>query len=207
MLRWGLCIGVLLGSISLWAQKPFEGRIHYSVEYLSFPEGMEGAELSLPQQMTLVIKGVNYRMQQASALGGELVWIRPAAVDSLYQLFDFMDQKVFLAMEMKPSAARYRIVPKEGSAMIAGASCTRLLMQSASGEHREAWVWEKFMNPLTHDFPSLKFLPLQYELVKNGIHMRLTAKRIVEEPVDETYFVLPTNAVRIDEGILQRIMN
>ncbi|NQV53886.1 MAG: hypothetical protein HQ500_11925 [Flavobacteriales bacterium] len=207
MHKWPVLLGFLLCAFSLVAQKPFEGRIHYSVNYLSFPDGMEGAELALPQQMTLVLNGANYRMQQASALAGDLVWIRPDGGDTLYQLFDFMDRKVFLAIPTGKGAAKYRIVPKEGELTLAGVECSRRFAQDASGEHKEIWVWERYKNPLTNDFPSLKSLPLQFDMERNGIRMRFSAERIVEEPIDQTYFTIPSNAVRIDEGILQRIMN
>ena len=197
----------LLVASSKQAQRPFEGRIHYQVEYLSFPDGMEGAELALPQQMTLLAKGSSYRMQQSSALGGPLVWIHPAKIDTVYQVFDFMERQVFLAAPVGSGAHKHRVVAKEDEREIAGWKCEEYYLQSAEGNHQTVWVNEKYRNPLKVDFPGLVYLPLQFDLWRNGIHMRFSAKRVVEEQLDGTYFTLPERAVRIREADLQRILN
>lgn len=189
------------------AQRPFEGRVHYQVTYLSFPDGVEGVELALPQSMTLVVRGHQYRMEQTSALAGELVIIHQPEVDSLYQLFEFMDRTVYTAVEAKRGAAKYRVKREDAQQSIAGVPCRKLYLQSSSGRHQYAWADTKHQNPLTLDFPSLAYFPLVFEQERNGIWMRFEAVKVVEEPLDDTYFTIPDHAVRIDERILQKIMN
>ena len=203
----GIIFLLIAWSTLVQAQKPFEGRIFYSVSYLSFPDGSEGVELALPQQMTLLVNDLSYRMQQSSALAGDLVWIYPNGSDTIYRQFEFMEKKVCFVETPKRDPNKFRVVTKPGEKEIAGAACERVFLQSAKGGHFEAWVNPKWKNPLLFQFPSLNALPLQFEMIRNGIRMRLTAQKIVEEPMDETYFLPPSNCVRMREADLHRIMN
>lgn len=202
-----LLIGMLLVCTHALAQKPFEGRIFYSVKYLSFPDGSEGVELALPQQMTLLVDGSSYRMQQSSALAGDLVWMHPAGSDTVYRQFEFMDRTVCIAETPEKNPNRFRVVEKPEEKAIAGANCQRVFLQSASGGHFEAWVNPKWKNPLIYEFPSLQSMPLQFEWLRNGIRMRFTTQKVVEEPLDETYFQPSSNCVRMRDQDLHKIMN
>jgi hypothetical protein len=206
-MRWKLLLlAMAFLALSAQAQKPFEGRIKYTIEYLSFPEGLNDVEVALPDHLTLIVEGGNYRMQQRSALAGQMVVVRTAGSDSIAQWFDLMGQTVVLTRPVSTSPHRYRAVLKDEHKMVAGIEAQRVYLQSADGQHREAWVFTRFKNPLTDVLDALTSLPLVFEMERNGIWMRLTAIQVIEEPIDATYFALPGHAVRIGANDLQKLL-
>jgi hypothetical protein len=117
-----------------------------------------------------------------------------------------MDRNVFIALPAERRASRFRVVEKEDEKVIAGKTCRHYFLQGRDDLHYDVWVDTKHLNPLTDVFPGLKHLPLVYEADRDGIHMRFTAMSMTEQPLDETYFLAPTNAVRISEDVLQKVM-
>jgi hypothetical protein len=71
----------------------------------------------------------------------------------------------------------------------------------------QAWVDKKHQNPLQTELRGLNYLPLEYTVIKNGITLRMIVRGVKSEPIDETYFLLPENIVRISGSDLHRIMN
>ena len=203
----GFLLALFSVSLCLKAQKAFEGRIVFDVEYVSFPEGMEGVEQSLPQQMTMIVKGQNLRISQQSILAGELLQIHRAGVDTIFQIFHFMDSHVLMAEPIDNKSVKYRVVEKDKEKIIAGIETHKMYLQSGTGQHFAAWVDKKYQNPMKYELRGLNYLPLEYSLVKNGIILKLTAREVKHEPIDLTYFILPDNIVRISGSDLQRIMN
>jgi|GEM_PF-611599 hypothetical protein len=200
---------LLLGFLSAFgqAQKAFEGRIFYDVEYVSFPEGMEGVEQSLPQQMTMIVKGQNVRIIQQSALAGELLQIHRAGVDTIFQIFHFMDRHVLMAAPIENKSIKFRAIEKENVKTIANVQTHEVYLQSGTGGHVQAWVDKKHQNPLQTELRGLNYLPLEYTVIKNGITLKMIVREVKSEPIDETYFLLPENIVRISGSDLHRIMN
>lgn len=199
----------MFGLLSYWtqAQKPFIGRITYDVEYVSFPDGMEGAEQSLPQQMTMIVKGQNVRITQQSALAGELLQIHQEGVDTIFQIFHFMDRHVLMAAPIENRSIKFRAIEKENAKNIANIETHEVYLQSGTGGHLVAWVDKKYQNPLQSELRGLDFLPLEYSVIKNGITLKMTAREVKVEPIDETYFLLPENIVRMSGSDLHKIMN
>lgn len=202
-----LILCVLSFSFHIQGQKPFEGRIIYDVEYVSFPDGMEGAELSLPQQVTMIVKGENLRIVQQSAIAGELLQIHKAGIDSVYQIFHFMQRHVLMVEPIEDKSIRFRVIEKDEIKNILGVDTRQMYLQSGTGENFYAWVDRKYLNPLKVELSGLKYLPLEYSIVRNGITMKLTARELKHEPIDNTYFMLPENIVRIRNSDLHKIMN
>ncbi len=155
----------------------------------------------------MIIKGHNVRIIQQSALAGELLQIHRSSIDSIYQIFHFMDRNVLMVEPIENKSIKYRVVEMEERKELAGVQGQKMFLQSADGQHVDAWVDAKFQNHLQADLSGLKYLPLEYSIVKNGISMTLFAREIKHEPIDQTYFMLPENVVRIKGSDLQRILN
>jgi hypothetical protein len=94
-----LLLSILFCYCGFWtlAQKPFEGRIVFKVEYLSMPDGMEGVERMLPQKSTWVIRGEQTRILQHVPLAGWQVLVYLPQLDSFYQQIELFDQKMMFA--------------------------------------------------------------------------------------------------------------
>lgn len=65
---------------------------------------------------------------------------------------------------------------------------------------------DEFSNPGWGEYQSLKGLPLEYEMMDKGIRMRMTAKKISEEPIDATYFNVPDGYTEMNTSDLQKMM-
>lgn len=198
---------IFLAYFGLNAQKTFEGRIVFKVEYLSLPEGMEGVEHMLPQKSTWMVRGQQTRVVQHVPLAGWQVIVYSPQLDSFYQQIELFDQKMMFAKPISFLENRFRIIPKSESKEILGLNVKQVFLQNAQGDVLEAWVSNKYSNTKGTELPELEGLPLQFELIRNNIKYRLTAVSMNEEPVDDTYFLVPTDVVRINTSDLQSILD
>jgi len=147
------------------------------------------------------------RIIQQSALAGELLQIHRAGVDTIFQIFHFMDRHVLMAAPIENKSIKFRAIEKENVKTIANVQTHEVYLQSGTGGHVQAWVDKKHQNPLQTELRGLNYLPLEYTVIKNGITLKMIVREVKSEPIDETYFLLPENIVRISGSDLHRIMN
>ncbi|MEX2597395.1 MAG: hypothetical protein WEC59_10745 [Salibacteraceae bacterium] len=189
------------------AQKPFEGRIVYQVEYTSLPDETGDVEAVLPQQLTAFIAGENLRVEQRTALAGNMVMIHKEKADSVYQSFTFLDQQVMLVKPVEKRPMRYRVLDGKQEKEFLGNPLHLKKLHASDGQKNIAWVSESYINPFKYDLPELKHLPLVFDMERNGIQMHLVAIKWNEEPIDETYFIIDPDAKRVTESMLSRILD
>lgn len=183
---------LLLFSVSVLAQKPFEGKITYKIKYDDLPQEMAGLEKMLPSDLMMVVKGTTSRAEQNSVFGGKQVMINHADHDSTTVLVDILGQKLKYTIPVdKRKVEKYRITEMDETKVIKGYTCKKAVLQTSTGIVIEVWYLEEFMNPAGSDFPKLKGLPLEYELSQKGMTLKFKASSVKEEPIDETYFVVP----------------
>ena len=198
----------LLALTSL-AQKPFEGRIVYNIDYRDAPQDMQGLEKMLPSELVMIVNGTTSRKEQQSVFGGKQVFLNWADQDSTIVLVDILDQKLkYTIPQDKREMQRYRVTETDESKEIKGYTCKKALLQTSKGVVLEAWYTAEFLNPDGSALPQLKGLPLKYELSQKGMTVVFTARTVKEEPIDETYFVVPeeyeaTSLDRFNEMIRQ----
>ena len=198
---------LVLASLTLLAQKPFEGKITYRVDYIDLPEGEEGVRAILPDVLIAYVSGENLRLQQYVTLGGEMTEVQPAGRDSIYRCLYMMDKRVMLAHPKYRGPMRYRVKRLEQTREWNGWELQKYALSSANVPGQSAWVIEGYSNPFTASLPELKFLPMEMELQRAELLMHLTAIKIEELPLDPTYFDLPSEIERIDDRVLQQLLN
>jgi len=201
-----LCLFALLVAIAghVQAQKAFEGRIQYAIDYIEIPEALQGMEHALPEQSLVVIKDGNMRLQQGTLLSGEQITIHREGIDSLYQLIEVLGVKMQLTLPLEEEVNKFRVIEQQEIKNIMGYEAKHVILQDAMGTVLNAWCSAKFRNPVGSELPHLRGLPLEYELVRSGIRMHLVATQVVEEPVDETYFAIPPDYVRVPKDAYDR---
>lgn len=189
------------------AQKPFEGVVVYRISYLSVPEGMEGIEFSLPQTASVYSRNGNVRLQQHTAFAEQFVLIYKARQDSVYMLFDFMNKRVVSAWNREEEPMTFRVSERNLSKTLLEHPVSGFWLQTANGVRYEAWLNTRYQNPMAFIHPEIKFLPLEFVSIENGIAVKYTAVSVREESLDDTYFALPTDATPIVLDALKTIMN
>lgn len=203
MLRTSLFISILLVTIGLHAQKPFEGKITYNISYEDMTEDMEGLERMLPQELSMVIKGKTSRAEQVSVFGGKQTFINREGEDSTVVLVDILERKLkYVIPQDKRKEERFKVIEKEETKEIKGIKCKKAILQSANGIVLEVWYAPEFENPAGSEYPQLKGLPMEYEISQRGMTLSFKVKSISQEPIDETYFVIPDD---YEETSLERI--
>lgn len=200
----GLLILLLLSHFG-WAQKPFEGRIHYDITYDQVSEEMQGVDRMLPDRMTWIIFGGYSRIEYRFQLGGSYTIIHWEESDTLYMLAEFPQQRVYTTRLIQRPNQLKMMGDQAVRAECAGHPVSLYLIQSPYGLD-SAWCSLKFQNPKGGDLPLLTYLPLEYEAERNGLHMHLKATRMQEEPVDDTYFTIPTDYVRVSREVYDAML-
>lgn len=194
-------------SIASFAQKAFEGRIEFLVEYVDLPPGADGVEAMLPKRATWMVRNQQTRIVQHVPLAGWQVFLYLPELDSFYQQIELFDKNMLFAKPLVNEMNRFREIPKEDTKMLLGFELKQSLLQNANGDVLTIWYTPKFRNTSGTELHEIKGLPLDFEIMRNGIKYRLTATKITEEPVDDTYFQVPSDHVRIRIDDLHKILD
>lgn len=176
------------------------------IEYIDLPKGFEGVENMLPHRATWVVRGEQTRIVQHVPLAGWQILLYLPKIDSFYQQIELFDKNMLFAKPIVKKQNRFREIPKEETKEEFGLELKKSLLQSAQGDVLTVWYTPKFRNTSGTELHEIKGLPLDFEVVRNGITYRLKAVKLIEESVDDTYFQVPQNCVRILINDLQKIL-
>ncbi|MBT3648104.1 MAG: hypothetical protein HN542_07685 [Flavobacteriales bacterium] len=206
MRRLNIFLVLILGLFqSLSAQKPFEGKVSFLITYQEFPEGKEAMEHVLPNEATWFISGADTRVESATEVGGETTSLYVSNQDSITVLFKLTGQSVFYR-RMKNQPVKFRVAPKQKTMTWNDIVLTRHVLQSADGLIVEAWCDTRYQNTSGTGYDDLMFLPLIFDFQDRGVRMRYTASSMDVYPIDETYFKIPEDRVRVSSHTLQKIV-
>ncbi len=182
---------LFIATVSL-AQKPFEGRIVYAIDYDNVPNEMKGLEKMLPSEMVMTIKGTTSRIEQNSVFGGRQVAINRAEEENTIVLVDILEQKLKYSIPKdERKGQKYRVNETDETKEIKGYTCKKATLQTSTGIVLEVWYTDEFQNPDGTEFPQIKGLPLEYEIAQKGMTLNFAARSVKEEAIDETYFAIP----------------
>lgn len=201
-----LFLALVMPSASI-SQKAFEGVVTYNIQYTALPDGQEGVDDMLPKQMMAYMSENSLRYQQFTALNGEYTFIQPTGIDSVYHCIYLPNQRVLWSKANNKEAARYRVVVMDENKTWEGFKLNKVRLQRANERGLEAWVDMRYQNPFKAQLPDLPYLPLVFEMEQGGVRMLLTAVSTREEPLDATYFELPSNAERVSERVFDKLLN
>jgi hypothetical protein len=96
---------------------------------------------------------------------------------------------------------------------VAGYSCQKVIVSIGStGQTMEMYVTEDLALPMSQYTAALKGLkgtPLEFTQVQNGMTVRMVAKQVVAEPVQDSFFVLPSgyNMMTMKEAAAMGLQN
>ena len=189
----------LLSSVALLtALRPgvgFEGKVVYSIRYLSLPAEVEGLESMLSKEMTMYFKGPFTRIEQ-SLLGSSQVIVSNEKDTSGFMLMDVMGQRIHVPLgreELKEAMKKQAQEPKveyTGKTIdILGYACREAVL-SVDGKRLNAFI-AKDLGMVHSSYKFLDGFPLRYTTVENGMELEVIATNVSKEAVSDELFSIP----------------
>jgi hypothetical protein len=200
-----LCLVIIFGFLlcEAFAQKQFCGELDYQVEYLDLPSDMEGMSSILPNKCHIITDGKNWRLDQNTSINGAFIEIYHHRKDSLYQFLTVAEERVRIEKKVEFGVEDLRCLSSTGESTISGISVQKRSISGSEIYAQEMWVSKEFQGIPALFIPGLDALPIQFEVKRQGVHMRYTLVRLTQQPLDDTYFTLPTNYKPISEKVYQ----
>lgn len=212
-----LCVGV----VSMAQNSIKEGKIVYSAEWEA-GEGMpaEMAE-AFPKELTTYFKGgKSYSGMSMDMMGQKIQMnvVTESAPMKMVMLMDMMGQKIGITSDASDMAkiqedmqVMYEYLDFKKN--IAGYTCQKVIVSIGStGQTMEMYVTEELALPMSQYTVALKGLkgtPLEFTQVQNGMTVRMVAKQVVAEPVQDAIFELPSgyNMMTMKEAAAMGLQN
>ncbi len=206
-----LCCVILLSACK--SEKPNQGTIIYNVSY---PELEDNFLISMmPSQMVFQFKD-NVFHSRLAAKNDQLV-ITLMGNSNTYELeqsFAFGRQliKSTLSKEEvqeihKKENGKVLINPTNETKNIVGFNAKKALVTSSKISKQDLYYTDQidFKDPnWSFPFNKLEGLPLEYEIDRMGLKMKLTAESFSSEPVDVSSFEIPSNFKAVDYSVFER---
>jgi hypothetical protein len=206
-----LSIAAVAVSFVLNAQKPFEGKIVYKIDYPTLPDEMRGMEGMLPKETVVYAKGSKSRSETPSLMGNQVV-ISDAKKDYGVVLMDMMGQKMAIeptAEDMKDAKVRnekMKIEYLNETKTVAGIKCKKAIITAEDEEFPlVVFYTEEFSNYNASDMKQLKGMPLEYTMKANGMEMRMVAQSVTPEKVDDKKFEVPADYQKMTSKDLEKM--
>ncbi len=158
------CSNVVLG------QDRFEGKIVYSIQYLSLSDNLKGMEFALPSETTIYIKGSKVRTEMDVAYGKQIIILDKETKTGL-MLMDMMGMKIAITMskedieEEEKGMKDIEVTYLNEFKKIAGYKCQKGIINSEDEEgeptRTEVYITEKIPNVMSN-LGNLKGFALEY---------------------------------------------
>ncbi|MBL4585814.1 MAG: DUF4412 domain-containing protein [Flavobacteriales bacterium] len=199
MKRMMIAMIALTFTLSVHAQKKFEGSVTYGIEYKDLPAEMAAMEAMLPDEMTIRIKGDKSRIEQSMGMGMSQIVISDAKTESGILLMDMMGKKTAIEMSKeeleKLNAKKKENEPKieylDGSKEIAGYKCKKARILTGASGSIDVYYTDELPASAHKEFEGLKGFPLEYSVNSGPMNMIMSATNVTKEKLDKTLFDIP----------------
>lgn len=191
------------------AQKDFEGKIVYTIEYLRMPDEMKGMEAMLPKGMTSYVKGNQSRMEQDSGMGGQTIVLHNSDDNETVVLMNMLGQKMAVvpsAEEKKQAEAdmdKVEVKLMDEEKDVAGYKCKKAVMTSPDMDFPMTIFYTEAIPNGSADLAKVPGMPLEYTTEQQGMKMRIAASTISKEKVGKSMFDIPKDYERMTGAELQ----
>ena len=193
-------LGVSFGH-GVWSQEVFSGRLHYEIEYLNVTDDMAGVDSMLPKSLNVITDGTNWRIEQHTDINGDVAQIYVASKDSIYETLIIGPERV--TIECKKAIAISETNKIGAGEQIGGMGTDIYKCSLENGRSLDIICLSKYQSVAGLFYQDMMGIPTSVELDKGGVTMRLTLKSLVFEPLDETYFSLPTDYSTLEGTVYQ----
>lgn len=191
-----------LGLVQAQGGKEFsEGKVTYEIKV----EGDVEEEMAamMPTEMTVFVKGTKSRTEIKMAMGVDQIAISDSKDNSAVMLLDIMGNKMAMKMNAKDMPA-----PKEGEKAsvtlldeykeIAGFKCRKAELKSSKGEVMTVFftneIKARIGSSANPDYKLIDGYLMEFSTPMRGIgNMRMTAKTIESQKIDDSNFAVPAD--------------
>jgi len=192
-------MGLLLFSITINAQKDFEGVVVYDM-ILDKNSGLppEAAALLKGSTITTYIKGDLRRTDTNTPMSSQSIIIDEKA-KTVVSLMDIMGQKYLIRMSPEDGKEQFstpEIKYMEETKTIAGYACKKAEITIKSKEGKEDKINVFYTDEIIDSwirpaYKGLKGFPMEYAINQNGMKLTLIAKNVSKEKVPDSKFEIP----------------
>ncbi len=176
------------------------GKIVYEISYLE--DGLDDeTKAMLPVESVMYFKGDKTRIEMNMSMGSTTI-ISDNKLKKGTLLMDFMGNKI--AMEInneevkkdKEGSGTFKVEKLSGEKKIAGYTCQKAkVTQTDAGKKVSFDVWYSkeivANNAEANGLDGIDGCMLEYELLQNGNHIRMTTKSVTEMDVKDDLFKIP----------------
>ena len=179
------------------AQSDFEGSITYKIAYLSLPDELKEMEAMLPKNVVKYYKGSQVRVEQSTAGMGQQIVITDYEKITGVLLMDFLGNKIAMTMPAEDLEAaktlgnECKASYKKDTKNIAGYKCKKVLIERDDFPAPVIMYYTNKWKNKELEYGSLKGLPLEMTIYKEGIQMKFSATHVQEETVENEMFSVP----------------
>lgn len=182
-----------------------EGVVEFDIAFMDLTPEMKQAEAMLPKTLTMYFKGQNMRGEMPTAMGNTIT-IANEKKKEFYVLMDMMGQKTAIKQteadikkqQQEQDVKDVKISYPNETKTIAGYTCKKAIITFTMKGDKETVecyytedlpvVGNKNASP---GFDQIKGFMMEYNINMSGIKMKMTAKKVRPEKVDDNKFVLP----------------
>lgn len=186
-----MTLGCILLGFSGFAQKSFQGRIHYKVTYLGIADSLEGIDYVLPSIAVLYTNGADWRFEQCVDQE-EVTLLFKYGSDTLLETMNMAGKCVALKKPLTKEILELRLSKQKTKKKIDNVEAELWYLNDLKGNRLPVWLMHKANNPKGFISYNFKLIPLDFIIERGFIKAQYSAFKIVEEALDATYFELPT---------------
>lgn len=216
MIKQLFTLALILGFIGLSAntvsaQKDFEGKIQYSIEYSSIPAEMQGMEAMLPKTMTTYIKGSKSRIEQDGGFGGTNVILADSKANSVTMLLNMMGQKMAIIQteeeieQAKEQSKDVKVELIDESKTILGYECKKAKISTPDSEFDFIMFYTEEIPNGSADFSEVPGLPMEYTMEQQGMKMKFLVSSVNKEKVSSKLFEIPSDYPKMTSKEVQEM--
>lgn len=194
-----LILGFIGLNTSLFAQKDFEGKIEYKIEFNDLPAEMQGMEAMLPNSMTTYIKGSKSRVEQSGGMTGTNIILTDSKNSEVTMLLNMMGQKMAIVQtpeEIKQSqeaSKKVKVEVLDETKSILGYKCKRAKVFTPESEVPFYMYFTEEIPNASAQFTEVPGMPMEYSIEEQGMKMKFIASNVVKEKVSSKLFEIPAD--------------
>ncbi len=192
-----VAIGLSISAFTLNAQKSFQGKIVYEINYEEVPEMLEPYLDMLPKEATTYVKDEKTRVEQ-STMGVVSVNVTDSKNKTGFLLMDQFGEKSAYEMtenDMKRSQTNpienFDVNYTNETKEIAGFTCTKVeIKDKKDGNVVNVWI-TKNIKAKSQTYTFIDGFPLEYTVKANSMTITMKTKSIDKAKVSDDYFKIP----------------